>query len=312
MPGQASVAMVPVIDGESMEDTELNIKAGSTSVILSVPMRTSTGAMKTGLAHTDVTVYYAREGVASPVAVVLSAGTPGTWSSGGWVELNAGNTPGVYQFGIPNAAIAASARDVVFHISATGAQTQVVRVPLVGYDPTDGVRIGLTSLPNAAASAEGGLPVLDSDGDVDAKVTNTPSLDAAYDAAKTAASSAEVTAVSDQITALDAIVDNIHDTDLPEILTQASGANTQAIAAVAAIAALNDIGAADVVAALKADVVDGSITFEEAMVRLLAFVSGDMTAIGTDPTKYEYLEQDGSTVAMTHSIPASNATRTVT
>lgn len=45
-------------------------------------------------------------------------------------------------------------------ISATGMETREIPVQIVAYNPHDGVRLGLTALPNAAANTAGGLPVL--------------------------------------------------------------------------------------------------------------------------------------------------------
>jgi len=299
------------VHGVDEEDIALNIKSGSTSVILPIDLRTSSGQPKTGVTYEGVVVTYVRQGASGAQVVVLSAGAPGVWSDGGWCEVDAANAPGAYQLGLPNAALAAGAREVRVYADGATFQTARERVLLVGYDPLDAVRMGLTALPHAEASATGGLPTLDSDGDVSAKVVDPVVLDSAYDAAKTAASASAVASLASAVSTLDAILDDVHDTDLPAVLAQATGANAQASAAVSAIAALNDIDAAGVVTALMAEVLDGTMTFREALIRVIAFVSGHMTRTGTDPKVYTFFKQDGATPAMVHSIPAAASGRTV-
>ncbi len=49
---------------------------------------------------------YFRDGDTAATAVTLSAGTLGTWSSGGFGEINATTLPGIYELGVPNACLA--------------------------------------------------------------------------------------------------------------------------------------------------------------------------------------------------------------
>jgi len=63
---------------------------------------------------------------------------------------------------------------------ATNMAQLPVELQMVDFDPNDGVRLGLTSLPNAAADAAGGLPISDAGGlDLDAKLANTNEVTAA-------------------------------------------------------------------------------------------------------------------------------------
>lgn len=58
--------------------------------------------------------------------------------------------------------------------SANTAESIGTTLQVVPFDPYDGVRAGLTALPNAAADAAGGLPVSDAGGlDLDAKLAST-------------------------------------------------------------------------------------------------------------------------------------------
>jgi hypothetical protein len=77
--------------------------------------------------------------------------TVGTWASGGFVVVDGTNMPGLYQLGIPDAALASGASQVVILLKgATNMAPVVLEIQLVNYDPDDGVRMGLTALPNAA------------------------------------------------------------------------------------------------------------------------------------------------------------------
>jgi len=94
----------------------MRIKPGTTSKVKRQFIYNSTdGSALTGVAHGDITAYYIREGGAA-VEVSLSAGTIGTWSSGGFVEISSSNMPGIYEFGIPDAALAAGADSVVIQL----------------------------------------------------------------------------------------------------------------------------------------------------------------------------------------------------
>lgn len=86
---------------------------GETSVLIDVFFRdtaTSTRVVgKTGYAvgGTVPTCYYQRSDQSSATAITFVSATDGTWTSSGFIERDATNLPGVYQLGIPNAAISA-------------------------------------------------------------------------------------------------------------------------------------------------------------------------------------------------------------
>jgi hypothetical protein len=89
--------------------------------------------------------------------VTLSAGTLGTWTTGGFKEVNATDMPGVYEIGMPNAVFAATFNHSVVMIKGTGIAPLVLEYNLVSYDPLDTVRLGLTALPNTAVTTNGSL-----------------------------------------------------------------------------------------------------------------------------------------------------------
>lgn len=146
---------------------KIAIKKDSTSVTLQVFIQDSastTGAGKTGLVFNSagLTAYYARPRAAA-VAITLATQTvTGAFSSGGFVEIDATNMPGWYRLDLPDAALATGVSHVGVHLKgASGMAPLPLEIQLTNFDPDDGVRAGLTALPNAAAAANGGLPTID-------------------------------------------------------------------------------------------------------------------------------------------------------
>lgn len=147
---------------------------GTTSKIIEVVLRNSTtGQPLTGKLFSDMTIAYHRQGAAK-TAVTEVTMTAGTWASGGFKETD---DTGIYQFGIPDAALATGTDSVVITFTCSGAITVVKEIILS--DPIRGVGAP-TALPNAAADAAGGLPISDAGGlDLDTKLANTNEVTAA-------------------------------------------------------------------------------------------------------------------------------------
>ncbi len=144
---------------------KLLIQKGKTSQRIALFVQDSSSTVGAGLAGlafntSSLTCYYWREdeGNAGATAVTLATATRGTFTSSGFVEKDGTNMPGVYEFGIPNAALAAGASWVVVMFKgAANMAPLVLEIELVAFDPQDAVRMGMTSLPNANAEAAGGL-----------------------------------------------------------------------------------------------------------------------------------------------------------
>lgn len=95
---------------------------------------------------------------------------------GGFLEVANGR----YRLDVPDAAFATAAPQVTVGGTVTGMVVLPVTIQLVDFDPDDAVRMGLTSLPNAAADAPGGLPISDAGGlDLDTLLGVLTSLAAA-------------------------------------------------------------------------------------------------------------------------------------
>lgn len=139
-------------------------KAGATSEIWQVFIQDSsstTGAGLTGLSSSSpsLTAYYHRDTDTTATAISLVTMTVGTFTSGGFKEIDATNMPGWYQFCPPNAAITSGAKSCGFHLKGAANMAPLpIEVDLVAYDPMDTVRLGLTALPNVASGSAGAIP----------------------------------------------------------------------------------------------------------------------------------------------------------
>jgi hypothetical protein len=114
-----------------------NFFPGSTSVLLRPMLLNSsvtTGAGITGLTagSSGLTCYYMRDGDTTSTAISLVTGTVGTWSSGGFKEVDATHMPGVYEFGIPNAVLATGVKKAtIFFHGATNMQDTFIDIDML-------------------------------------------------------------------------------------------------------------------------------------------------------------------------------------
>src|SRR3990167_7538527 len=164
---------------------KLILKKGAssqTALVFVMDSSSTAGAGLTGLTFESAGLswYYYREGAGTGATqVTLATMTIGTWATGGFVQLDATDMPGWYDLGIPNAALLTGASFVGMQLKgATNMAPTNVEIQLVDADLEDGVRLGLTALPNAAADAAGGLPISDTGGlDMDGLSTFNPAVD---------------------------------------------------------------------------------------------------------------------------------------
>lgn len=114
----------------------------------------ATGAGLIGLTSgsAGITAYYLREGDPSATAITLSAGTVGTWSSGGFVAADAANLPGLYEMGLPNAALASGNSVVVMLKGAANMAPTLLEVELDAVNYQDAAAFGLTRLDVATST----------------------------------------------------------------------------------------------------------------------------------------------------------------
>ncbi len=137
---------------------KLDILAGATSIIQDVMIYDSsvtTGAGLTGLAFNtgSLVASYVRPGAAR-VAITLATQTvTGAYSSGGFVEIDATNMPGLYRLDVPNAALASGARSVVVMLKgAANMVPMVLEIALTANDNQNAATFGLTNLDAAIST----------------------------------------------------------------------------------------------------------------------------------------------------------------
>ena len=142
------------------------IKSGSTSQTIDIFVLNSSstvGAGLTGLVFNSagLTCYYRKGalGAATPVTLATLALITTPWATGGFREVDATNMPGLYRFDIPNLALDTAGITVIYFKGATNMAPVVLEIEVVAVDVFDGVRMGLTSLPNAVAGAINGVPL---------------------------------------------------------------------------------------------------------------------------------------------------------
>jgi hypothetical protein len=107
-------------------------------------------------------------GIKSGVTWTIRRSIDGTAAAGGGSVTEDGTT-GWYSYAMSQADT--NGNNIGFNFTGTGAVPQTVNIITTAANPTDGVRLGLTALPNAAADAAGGLPISDAGGlDLDARL----------------------------------------------------------------------------------------------------------------------------------------------
>lgn len=142
------------------------VKKGATDRAVTLRIVDSTdGTPETGVVFNTagIDLWYRREGAAkvSITEATLSALTD-AHTDGGFLHIG----DGCYRLDLPDAAFATGANFVDIGGTVTGMVVIGGRVRLIGADLEDAVRLGLTALPNAAAGANGGLPLGDATGAV--------------------------------------------------------------------------------------------------------------------------------------------------
>jgi len=159
------------------------IEIGTTDYTALILIRDTDGAPKTGLtnASAGIDVCYTRTETDNDV--VLTAGAPVALATPaltdphldwGFLEVDSTNAPGLYRLDLPDGVFASGAWTAVVSLIATDIDPTQVEYILVAVDKLDGVRMGLTALPDAAADAAGGLPISDAGGlDLDDLLTTT-------------------------------------------------------------------------------------------------------------------------------------------
>lgn len=135
---------------------KLNIVKGTTSKILRVFIQDSssaTGAGLTGVAFGDLNGHFTQEGDAAFTVITMATMTEGTWATGGFIEMDATALPGVYEIGIPDAALATGADSVfVMYKGATNMAPLVFEIQLTDRTDISPVLVNLGLVKQSAAT----------------------------------------------------------------------------------------------------------------------------------------------------------------
>jgi len=156
---------------------KLTVRSGASSrseYIFVNDASSTTGAGLTGLAFNTagLTAYYVTErGTPTAISLATLASATAAYSSGGFVAVDATNLPGVYRLDVP-AAVFATTKGVVMLKGATNMVPVLLEYDVVAYDPTDTIRLGLTSIPNVAQGSAGALPTGNATGQVTVATNN--------------------------------------------------------------------------------------------------------------------------------------------
>lgn len=111
-----------------------SVYAGLTSQTIDVFLGDSsstTGAGLTGLVYNSsgLSCYYRKGATGTATAITLATQTVGgAWSSGGFVQIDATNMPGVYRFDIPNAVVDSEGFATVYFSGATNLVPTAIRI----------------------------------------------------------------------------------------------------------------------------------------------------------------------------------------
>jgi len=142
------------------------LRAGTTSKLLLLFLRSAEEPTegRTGLAAetAGATAAYVREGDTAARRIGLIDGRPGAYASGSFVEVDPDLAPGVYQFGVPDEALAPGSSRAVLMFRFPGTVAEAIEIDLVGYDPQDSVRLGMSAISPEAriAALRGAFPLL--------------------------------------------------------------------------------------------------------------------------------------------------------
>lgn len=140
------------------------VGAGDTSNTIYFKLRDSTtGFAKTGLVFNSagVAAAYVRPKAAAVVIVLVTQTVTGAWTSGGFVEVDSTNLPGVYRLDIPDGAVAVGADYVIVSLTFSNVlaeATEIVIDPMPDVVPgtvqADAGNTALTFKTNLSSSTD--------------------------------------------------------------------------------------------------------------------------------------------------------------
>jgi hypothetical protein len=137
------------------------------TILVFIPDPASTdGSGKTGLGHSSITVSWTKVETDNDVVVTDATGSLNALTNltdahndWGWKEVSSTLAPGLYRLDLADALFASGIWYTVVYVMITSGESSATpkAFRLVAHNELDGVRLGLTALPNAAAESSGGL-----------------------------------------------------------------------------------------------------------------------------------------------------------
>lgn len=318
---------------------KLSLKAGTTSKDVNILIQdssVSTGAGKNGIAYntSGLTAYYHRQGANAAVAITLATKTLGTWASGGFVEVDSSHMPGLYELGIPDAALAAGATWVVIMLLGVANMAPVtLEIELTATDNQNATIPTVTNVTTVNGLASGVITAasIANDAITDAKVASDVTIASVTGSVGSVTGNVGgnvVGSVGSLATQAKADVNAEADTALadagvtPTVTGRIDAAVTSRLASgsytapdnatIAAIStavnALNDITADDVVTALMAYAVESGKNYATVLKETYAILRGKYVANAAEPTSIVYYAPDGTTERVTFAVDSTTRT----
>lgn len=269
------------------------VKKGDTSRIEYIFVQNSsstTGAGLTGLVFNSsgLTAYYVRtQGSATAITLATQTVT-GAFSSGGFVEVDATNMPGIYRVDIPDAVFATGVDKAALLLKgATNMAPVALEYQLVDFDPEDAAGLGLSRV-DVAISTRNATAPLDAAGTRAAVGLAAANLDTqltAIDDFLDTEIAAILAAVDTEVAAIKAKTDN-----LPA--TPAATGDTMTLTAAYDFAK-------GTVAATEAYAADGAAATPAQLLYMIYALLGEKSVAATTMTVKKL---DGTTTAMTYTL----------
>lgn len=134
------------------------IKAARTSISLPVELRKAADSTElTGIVYSGVTASYWRQGgTRTAITTATLSGPSASYSSGGFVEVDSTNMPGVYRLDVPDAAFATGADWVAISVKVATAFTANFFFPLETKGAADLNDIAATAIVSSGAITTSG------------------------------------------------------------------------------------------------------------------------------------------------------------
>jgi hypothetical protein len=156
--------------------------------------------------------YYFAGDLSNEVAVTLATATLGTWTSGGFVEVDATNMPGWYEIGIPNAALDGGIECAMQLRGATNMVPVNVYIELDAFDYQTATQpVNVTQFGGTNGTFSSGIPTVELDSSVTAQLDDIES--------DTTAALSSLSSITSAISAIAAIFTGM--TSLPNWLRRA-------------------------------------------------------------------------------------------